>query len=113
MANAFKGRVKKQFYFKPGDFLTEVSNWQNKTNSHINGKLGYINGAINHKWHGSKKQRGFSDRRKIINSVNFPYKPNKHVYYDTDGLIHFHPKVKKYFNFKTRSYFLSRNEDAN
>jgi hypothetical protein len=101
-----------QYQFKKGKFLDEILNWKNRTHFYTKGKIGYINGAIKHKWHGSKKQRGFKARRRIINSPVLPFEPNTHIYYDTDGLIHFNVTVQTYYNHLTRKYFLSRNEDA-
>ncbi len=111
MARSFRRRLEFATMFR-GEFLKEIRKYQKKASSHIKGKLGYINGVINHLWHGSKQQRGFKTRRKIINSVTFPYQPEKHVFYDTNGLIHFSPHVKRYYLNKTINYFLSRNEDA-
>jgi hypothetical protein len=112
MAKAFRGRTEGRFAFYRAAFLKEIIKWQNKTASHLEGNIGYVEGAINHLWHGSKKQRGFEKRRRILNSAQFTYQPNKHIYYDTDGLLHFRPHVRKYYLNRTRNYFLSRNEDA-
>ncbi len=112
MALAFKGAINKKKLYREGAFSDEISEWQEKAHSHINRRLGFVLGIIHHKWHGSIKQRRYTDRRKIINSPDFPYKPNEHIYYDTDGLIHFHLGVREYYNNQTRYYFLSRQEDA-
>jgi hypothetical protein len=111
MAKSFRGHLESKMAFR-GEFLVEIRKYQKKALSHIKGKLGFINGVINHLWHGSKKQRGFKIRRDIVNSVTFPYHPEKHVFYDTNGLIHLSLDVQQYYLNQTINYFLSRNEDA-
>jgi hypothetical protein len=53
MSFAFRGLVKRQKIYRQGALSEEISKWQQNTDRHINGKIGYIDGIINHKWHGS------------------------------------------------------------
>jgi hypothetical protein len=113
MSGGFLGEIEDNKSPFSGQLLQEIQKWQKKTAHIINGSMGYLNSSINHLWHGDKKKRGYAVRKKIINSRKLPYDPNKHLYYDDDGLLHFHGKVKNHFNKLTIKYFSSREEDSN
>ncbi len=111
MVLAFRNPMKEQKYFSGGPFSTEVAKWHIKAHSYINGDLGFVKGVLNHKWHGSLIHRAYEDRRKIIDLQTFPFNPDEHIYYDSQGLLHLHSSVKDYYNDQMRAYFLNRFED--
>jgi hypothetical protein len=111
MARAFTGKIdgKKEIYQK--DFVEEMLKWQRPVDALVQSRFGYVEGAINHLWHGSKANKGYYSRRNITNSIEFPYKPQEHVYYDGNGLIHFKPHVKDHYMRLILDYLRSRKED--
>jgi hypothetical protein len=74
-----------------------------------NARLGYVPGVIRHYYHGSKKNRQYTERWKIL--VNNNYDPINHVTFDKNGIIipskNFPEKLKK----EIFMYFKERNED--
>jgi len=72
-------------------------------------RLGYVPGVIRHYWHGSKKDRKYSERWKIL--VKHQFDPSVHVT-KRNGLIvptnNCPPELLK----DIMSYFLERNEDS-
>jgi hypothetical protein len=72
-------------------------------------RLGYIPGVIRHHYHGSKKNRQYSERWEIL--IRHNYEPDVHLDYNEDGILvpskHFpETMVTDIFN-----YFAERNED--
>jgi len=72
-------------------------------------RLGYVPGIIRHYYHGSKKNRQYTERWKIL--VEHHYQPSVHVTYDEKGLLiptnEFPEQLKK----DIMKYFSERNED--
>jgi hypothetical protein len=72
-------------------------------------RLRYVPGVIRHYYHGSKKNRKYLERWKIL--VNNQYDPINHINYDKDGIItpslNFPENLKK----EIFKYFEERNED--
>lgn len=74
-----------------------------------NARLGYVPGVIRHYYHGSKKNRQYTERWKIL--VNNDYDPINHITIDKNDIIipsaNFPDKLKK----EILMYFKERNED--
>ena len=72
-------------------------------------RFGYVPGTIQHFFHGSKKNRRYLERWKIL--MNHHYSPVKDIEYRTDGLII--PTKQCYCEFLNDilKYFQQRNED--
>ena len=72
-------------------------------------RFGYIPGVIRHYFHGSKKNRKYQERWKIL--VKHNYSPNVHITRDEKGILvptsDFSEELKK----DIYSYFYERNED--
>jgi hypothetical protein len=72
-------------------------------------RFGYTPGMIRHYFHGSKKNRKYTERWKIL--LDHDYSPDIHITYNKKGII----IPTKYFSTKFKSdiydYFSQRNED--
>jgi hypothetical protein len=73
-------------------------------------RLGYVPGVIRHFFHGSKKNRGYSNRWKIL--VKHKYDPYKHVMRLPNGLLIPSPECPKGLLDDILKYFKSRKEDS-
>ena len=72
-------------------------------------RIGYVPGVIRHCFHGSKKNRQYSDRWKIL--VKHEYDPYKHVMYREDGLLIPTTECPRELLEDIMRYFHERNED--
>lgn len=72
-------------------------------------RLGYVPGVIRHYFHGSKKNRKYSERWKIL--VDTQYSPTFHVIYDRHGLLQPSSACPKKLLIDVMNYFSERNED--
>jgi len=72
-------------------------------------RLGYTTGVIRHYYHGSKINRQYQDRGKILVKHNF--NPKIHLTYDVYGLICASEEMSKEFKDDILQYFADRKED--
>jgi hypothetical protein len=72
-------------------------------------RLGYVPGVIRHFYHGSKKNRQYSNRWKIL--VKYQYDPMKHVFKNEFGLLTPTPECPPGLLEEILQYFAERNED--
>jgi len=72
-------------------------------------RLGYIPGVIRHYFHGSKKNRRYADRWKIL--VKYQYNPKIHVMKNEFGLMVPTPECPRGLLEEIFHYFEERNED--
>jgi hypothetical protein len=72
-------------------------------------RLGYVPGVIRHYYHGSKKNRKYGDRWKIL--VKHQYDPNIHVFKNEFGLMCPTPECPDQLLTEILQYFSERNED--
>ena len=72
-------------------------------------KLGYISGVIRHYYHGSKKNRRYGDRYKIL--VRHQYDPYKHLTRNSDNLLIPTTECPKQLLNDIFNYFTERKED--
>ena len=72
-------------------------------------RLGYVPGVIRHYYHGSKKNRQYTERWKLLMKYN--YSPIEHLTYDKQGILI--PTETFPFDFKEdiMNYFKERKED--
>ena len=72
-------------------------------------RLGYVPGVIRHYFHGSKENRKYTERWKIL--MKYQYSPKNHLMYDENGIliptIHFPPGFAE----EIMQYFFERKED--
>lgn len=82
--------------------------WQDRAIKYIRKNVGYMPGALLHQWHGSKQDRGYQSRWKIL--VQHQFDPEFDLKFDSQGLYQFtdrNPKLEQ----DIRKYFQSRKED--
>lgn len=72
-------------------------------------RLGYVPGVIRHHYHGSKINRGYNERWKIL--LENGYNPMEHVTHDANGLLIPTKEMPVEIVTKIKSYFYARNED--
>jgi hypothetical protein len=72
-------------------------------------KIGYVPGVIRHYFHGSKVNRKYSDRWKIL--AKYDYNPDRHITFGSNGVIIPTSEFSKEFIADIYNYFLERNED--
>lgn len=88
------------------DYINSVMDFQDKVKQL---RLGYVPGVIRHHFHGSKKNRGYTDRWKIL--VNHGYIPSTYITYDKDGIIIPTDTCPQKMLDEILGYFKERNED--
>jgi len=88
------------------DYNNSMLEYQEKANQL---RLGYVSGTIKHYYHGSKHNRKYTERWKIL--MKHKYSPKKHITYDKQGILiptdAFSPQFKK----DIMNYFIERKED--
>lgn len=89
------------------EYKSSVVEFQNKIR-HL--RFGYVPGVIRHHYHGSKKNRKYHERWRIL--VDRNYSPYTDVCYDSNGVLvpsaHFSEELKN----DIFDYFNGRNEDS-
>jgi hypothetical protein len=86
--------------------------WQERALRWLKKDVGYVHGRIDHYWHGSKKNRGYVDRWKIL--INNQYDPYTDLKKDAQGLYQLETWDDRQIMLRDqiRTYFRQRNEDA-
>lgn len=87
------------------DYNNSMKEFQNKANKL---RLGYVPGVIRHHYHGSKKNRNYTERWKIL--MKHKYSP-EHVTYDSVGILIPTEKFSEQFKLDVFNYFKERKED--
>ena len=87
-------------------YKKSILEYQSKAN---NLRLGYIPGVIRHFFHGSKKNRKYSERWQILIKNN--YDPYKDIIKNIDGLLIPTEECSKKLLKEIYNYFKERNED--
>jgi hypothetical protein len=88
------------------NYLDSVLNFQQNSKRL---RLGYVPGVIRHYFHGSKKNRKYSQRWQIL--VKHKYNPSQHITKRSDGLLIPTTKCPKELLDDIFIYFKERNED--
>ena len=88
------------------EYKQSVVEFENKAK---NLRLGYIPGVIRHHFHGSKKNRKYTERWQIL--VENKYNPYLHVTINEDGLLIPTPECPQQLLDDIMQYFSERNED--
>ena len=89
------------------DYNNSMLDFQNKASKL---RLGYIPGIIRHHYHGSKINRQYTERWKILMKYN--YSPNKDLTYDEKGILIPTNNFSKEFEEDIMNYFRERKEDS-
>jgi hypothetical protein len=88
------------------DYKQSILDFQNRAHGLT---LGYVPGIIKHHYHGTKANRKYGDRWKIL--VKHVYEPSIHTTYDVNGLIIPSSYIPKAMLDDIYTYFSERNED--
>ena len=72
-------------------------------------RFGYVPGVIRHYYHGSKQNRKYGERWKIL--VKYQYEPSKFIAHDDKGIIIPTHIFSQEFRDEIYNYFIERNED--
>jgi hypothetical protein len=88
------------------DYKQSVADFQTRVK---NLRFGYVPGIIRHYYHGSKANRKYGERWKIL--VNHQYSPYQHVTYDSNGVLVPTAQCPKKMLDDIFAYFGERNED--
>jgi hypothetical protein len=72
-------------------------------------RIGYVPGIIRHYYHGSKKNRNYTNRWKML--VEYNYSPSEHVTRDENGILVPTEACPKGLLEDIQNYFKSRNDD--
>jgi len=88
------------------DYKNSILEFQNKASGLT---IGYVPGVIRHHFHGSKSNRKYNERWKIL--VNYNYSPKEHIIKDSKGILI--PGLLFPYELKDKilQYFKERNED--
>jgi hypothetical protein len=86
------------------EYINDILAYQTKAKSL---RVGYTPGVIRHYYHGSKKNRQYGERWKIL--IKYDYKPGMIKY--LDGIIVPEVSFPQEFSDEILNYFLERNED--
>ena len=89
-------------------YAESIKVWQNRAAKAVIKNIGYVDCHMIHHWHGSKQQRGYGTRWKILRDNDF--NPYVDIYRDSNGfwqLTDDKPQLRD----DIRRYFVSRNED--
>jgi len=90
------------------DYKTSVTNYQSRIQN-ANVKFGYVPGVIIHNFHGSKINRQYCERWKIL--VKYDFSPTTYLQYDQDGILIPSDKFPEGLKQDIMKYFAIRNED--
>jgi hypothetical protein len=110
MAHALVGRIEKTFYKDMTDnYKRMLLEYQKRCKKYIGGNIGYLKTTLIHYWHGSKKNRGYNTRWKILQENKFDpiydlKKNSQGLYVITDDK----PQLKN----QIMRYFGTRDEDS-
>lgn len=88
------------------NYIQSVIDFQNKIKFI---RFGYIPGVIRHYFHGTKKNRNYTERWSIL--INHDYDPYKHITYDENGILVPTNDCPNGLLEDIYNYFLERNED--
>jgi hypothetical protein len=107
MALSFIGMVSKMHNTKYHlDYNKSMIDFQEKVNGL---RLGYVPGLIHHHFHGTKQNRQYTERWKILMVHSFS--PIKHLTYDTKGILTPTKEFSEEFKKDIMNYFKERKED--
>ena len=72
-------------------------------------RLGYVPGVIRHYYHGSKQNRNYTERWKIL--MKYEFSPIKHITYSSEGIMIPTKEFNNEFKEAIMDYFRERKED--
>lgn len=90
-------------------YIRKLLHWQERVERTIARNIGYVEGTIEHGFHGKFKDRKYTSRWDIL--IETAYDPDTDIKYSENGVIVF-DKPKPRLRDLIRHYFDSRNEDT-
>jgi hypothetical protein len=107
MALSFINKVKNMHNINyHADYKQSMTDYEVKAK---NLRLGYTPGVIRHHYHGTKQNRQYTERWKIM--MKHHYSPKEHLIYDSQGILIPTAKFSDEFKADIMSYFQERKED--
>jgi hypothetical protein len=91
-------------------YRKHLKEWETRALRHINLNLGYVQGTIEHYWHGRKADRRYIDRWQIC--LEHDFDPDEDIMRNTNGVLELtcrKPKLRHDLDM----YLKQRNEDSN
>ena len=91
-------------------YLAPLLELERRAVKHISGAVHYLDGTIEHLWHGNKRDRAYKDRWQIITGNQ--YDPQTDIKYNVNGVVELagnKPQLKR----DLYRYFAARREDGN
>jgi len=114
MLCALVGTVERSYHHEvsPG-YKRRLHQWQERAEKYIKRNLGYVPMVIRHMFHGSKKNRQYGSRWKILTEWQFD--PDTDLKLEANGLYSLVVESPRQMGFRDAGYkyFRSRQEDAN
>lgn len=95
------------------EYREAVMNWQGVVECHCNRNVGYVPGTLTHYWHGTKANRKYSERWKIL--IDNKFNPTTDITRDSQGLYRLNDyQAPRYIRLRDdiRAYFRQRQEDC-
>lgn len=89
--------------------LADVRRWADGVFAQVGGSVGYVEGAVRHLWHGSKSDRRYHERLKVLIDADFD--PARDLKLDPLGLYRW-ATDKPALHAWCKTYFRDRNEDG-
>jgi hypothetical protein len=88
-----------------------INHWARRAQQ-LRQNIGYIDGSIMHRFHGSKRQRQYGNRRSILADVTFD--PKRYMHRDAQGLFTLDEDCDQFpiLRDRLRKFFRARNEDG-
>jgi hypothetical protein len=109
MAHALFGTLTPEMTRMPGsNYAASLLEWQQRCERFVGGDVGYVDTTILHYWHGSRKERGYENRWRIL--VNNQFDPLVDLKRNASGLLEL-AGGKRALRDAIHDYFRSRNED--
>jgi hypothetical protein len=112
MALGLVGCMEQSFEHLNDEYRAALLQWQIRAERWIRRDVGFVPGSLYHYWHGKKRDRGYSDRWKILKGNNF--NPLTDLTRDSQGLLRLETYDPRQIRLRDeiRFYFRSRNEDS-
>jgi len=111
MALAFIGKLEERINMTniSDGYRRQLMAWATRAKKYINCNIGYVDGLVNHYWHGNRIDRRYSDRWQIL--VNNSYDPVEDLKYDANGMWQWTDRCPQ-LAYDCRSYMAGRHEDS-
>jgi len=111
MAMGFVGKLDQGIHgMTPPDYQAAVRTWMERAHKFAQGSVGYVQGTLEHAFHGAKDKRQYHERWDILVTHKFnPVTDLKRNVYGVLELAGNKPAMERAFD----SYYRQRDEDAN